>query len=318
MTSIVPDLDTTTFEELVERGRGQIPRYAPGWTDHNLHDPGMTLLDLLAWIVDQQVYRVGFVGDRHLAAFAGLLGTRPHGPSPARGVLWPQRPIDAERALVAGTEVRCATEPDVPFALETELHLSPARLIELAVEGDGAPVVVPNEGDRTTPLSLPPAAPGGRSTLVLRFDRPLVAMPPAPVSIGFLVEPPPGQPPDPGVHAWGPLRFEHRRGDEPWTAVDVIVDGTSALALSGAVVVRVPTSDATTSNERSELRLVLDGDAVPLERRIRRVDVNVLPVVQQLVEVAATVSTGHRSARPGSAVRQHRPGRRGFARDPRR
>ena len=292
MTSIVPDLDTTTFEELVEQGRSQIPRYAPGWTDHNLHDPGMTLLDLLAWIVDQQVYRVGFVGDRHLEAFARLLGARTQGPTPARGVLWPQRSIDAERALAAGAEVRCATEPDLPFALETALHLSPARLTELVVEGAGAPLVVPNEGDRTTPLSLAPSGPGGRSTLVLRFDRPLVAMPPAPVSIGVAVEPPPGQPPEPGVHTWGPLRFEHRRGDEPWTEAEVISDGTAALAQSGVVVVQVPTSDATTSFEPSELRLVLDGDAVPLERRIRRIAVNALPVVQQAVEVAATLEQG--------------------------
>jgi hypothetical protein len=292
MTSIVPDLDTTTFEELIERGRGQIPRYAPGWTDHNLHDPGMTLLDLLAWIVDQQVYRVGFVGDRHLAAFAGLLGAQPRGPSPACGVLWPQRPIDANRALAAGAEVRCAAEADLPFALETALHLTSARLTELVLEGNGVPLVVPNEGDRTTPLSLAPSGPGGRSTLVLRFDRPLVAMPPAPVSIGVMVEPPPGQPPEPRVHSWGPLRFEHRRGDEPWIDADVISDGTAALARTGAVVVRVPSSDATTSIEPSELRLVLDGDAVPIERRIRRVEVNALPVVQLVVEEAATVSTG--------------------------
>ena len=292
MTSIVPDLDTTTFDGLVERGRSQIPRYAPGWTDHNVHDPGMTLLDLLAWIVDQQVYQVGFVGDRHLAAFAALLGARPHGPSPARGVLWPQRSIDAERALAAGAKVTCATEPDLPFALEEALHISPARLTELVVHADGTPLVVPNEDDRTTPLSLAPSAPGGRSTVVLRFDRPLVAMPPAPVSIGVVVEPPPGPPPEPCVHSWGPLRFEHRRGDEPWTEADVIADGTAALARTGAVVVQVPASDATTSIEPSELRLVLDGDAVPLERRIRRVAVNVLPVVQQAVDAAATLEQG--------------------------
>src|SRR5262249_44818263 len=148
----------------------------------------------------------------------------------------------------------------LPFALETALHLSPARLTELVATGDGPPLVVPDEGDRTTPLSLAPAGPGGRSALVLRFDRPLVATPPAPVSIGVVVEPPPGPPPAPGVHSWGPLRFEHRRGDEPWTEADVIADGTAALARTGAVVVRVPASDATASAEPSELRLVLDGD----------------------------------------------------------
>lgn len=292
MSAIVPDLDTTTFEQLVERARGQIPRYAPEWTDHNLHDPGMTLLDLLAWIVDQQVFRIGFVGDRHLAAFAALLGARPRGPSPAHGVLWPQRSVAAERALAAGATLTCATEPDLPFMLETALHVSPARLTELVVEVDGAPVVVPHDAARPTPISLAPEALGGRTTLTLRFDWPLVTVPPAPVSIGFVVEPPPGEAPDPSVHRWGPLRFEHRRGNEPWAPAEVVVDGTAALALSGAVIVEVPTSESTSSAEPSELRLVLDGDAVPIERRIRRLAVNVLPVVQQVVDTSATAHTG--------------------------
>ncbi|TCM35977.1 hypothetical protein [Kribbella sp. VKM Ac-2568] len=291
MTSIVPDLDTTTFEQLVERARGQIPRFAPGWTDHNLHDPGMTLLDLLAWIVDQQAYRVGFVGDRHLAAFAALLGAGPSGPIPAHGLLWPERSIRAERALVAGTTVTCATEPDLPFVLEEALHVSPARLTELVVCGDRTPVAVPHDGARMAPISLVPAGPGGRTTLTLRFDRPLVGRPPGPVSIGFAVEPPPGEPPEPSAHSWGPLRFEHRRGEEPWATAELVSDGTAALARTGAVIVEVPTSDARTSVDPSELRLVLDADAVPLERRILRVEVNVLPVVQQVLDESAR---GHR------------------------
>jgi hypothetical protein len=291
MTSIVPDLDTTTFEQLVERARGLIPRYAPGWTDHNLHDPGITLLDVLAWIVDQQAYRTGFVGDHHLEAFAALLDARPHGPSPARGLLWPRRSIVAERVVAAGAGVTCATDPDLPFQLETTLHLSPARLTELIVGGSGETLVIAHEGERTTPLSLVPSGPGGRATLVLRFDRPLVAVPPAPVSIGFVVEPPPGPPPEPGKHRWGPLRVEHRRGDEAWARADVVTDDTAALARTGVMVVRVPSGDTSASPDPSELRLVLDADLVPLERRITRVALNVLPVVQQATEVAATFDT---------------------------
>ena len=42
MSDLVPRLDTVEFDQLVEQARGDIPRYAPDWTDHNLHDPGMT------------------------------------------------------------------------------------------------------------------------------------------------------------------------------------------------------------------------------------------------------------------------------------
>ena len=41
-----PNLDDRTFTDLFEELRALIPRYAPEWTDHNLSDPGITLLQL--------------------------------------------------------------------------------------------------------------------------------------------------------------------------------------------------------------------------------------------------------------------------------
>ncbi|MEZ4496532.1 MAG: hypothetical protein R2845_07095 [Thermomicrobiales bacterium] len=38
-------------DDLVEEGL-LIPFYAPEWTDHNAHDPGVTLLELFAWLAE--------------------------------------------------------------------------------------------------------------------------------------------------------------------------------------------------------------------------------------------------------------------------
>jgi hypothetical protein len=46
MSLPIPDLDDKTFEELVEEAKKLIPLYAPEWTDHNLHDPGITFIEL--------------------------------------------------------------------------------------------------------------------------------------------------------------------------------------------------------------------------------------------------------------------------------
>ena len=46
----LPNLDTRRWTDLVAEGRSLVPRYAPTWTDHNAHDPGMTLFELLAWL----------------------------------------------------------------------------------------------------------------------------------------------------------------------------------------------------------------------------------------------------------------------------
>ena len=42
----VPRLDSRTWDELMTEARALIPEYAPAWTDHNLHDPGVTLVEL--------------------------------------------------------------------------------------------------------------------------------------------------------------------------------------------------------------------------------------------------------------------------------
>ena len=36
-----------------------VRRLAPGWTEHNTHDPGVTLLRLCAWLTESLVYRSG-------------------------------------------------------------------------------------------------------------------------------------------------------------------------------------------------------------------------------------------------------------------
>ncbi|HTO49826.1 MAG TPA: hypothetical protein VML91_19490 [Burkholderiales bacterium] len=36
----------------------------PGWTDHNASDPGITLLELLAWLADLAIFRADRIGER--------------------------------------------------------------------------------------------------------------------------------------------------------------------------------------------------------------------------------------------------------------
>ena len=83
----LPNLDTRRWDDLVEEGRALIPRYAPGWTDHNLHDPGITLMELFAWLVEQDIFRVNQIPERHLRKFLALAGFSPVAPQPAQTML---------------------------------------------------------------------------------------------------------------------------------------------------------------------------------------------------------------------------------------
>lgn len=46
-----------SFDELVREGLSLIPAYAPQWTNHNPSDPGITLLELLAYLTEILAYR---------------------------------------------------------------------------------------------------------------------------------------------------------------------------------------------------------------------------------------------------------------------
>jgi hypothetical protein len=83
----LPNLDTRRWEDLVEEGRALIPRYAPEWTDHNVHDPGITLMELFAYLVEQDIFRLNQIPARHRRKFLALAGFLPLPPRPAQTTL---------------------------------------------------------------------------------------------------------------------------------------------------------------------------------------------------------------------------------------
>jgi len=87
MPLALPNLDDRRWSDLVEEARALIPLYAPEWTDHNVHDPGITLIELLAWIAEMDLYQLNRIPATHRQKFLALLGFRPEPPRPARTVL---------------------------------------------------------------------------------------------------------------------------------------------------------------------------------------------------------------------------------------
>lgn len=69
----VPILDDRTFDDLVEEALSRIPALAPEWTDHNESDPGITLIELFAWLTEQLLYRVDRIPAANEEVFLRLL-----------------------------------------------------------------------------------------------------------------------------------------------------------------------------------------------------------------------------------------------------
>ena len=122
----LPNLDDRRWSDLVDEGRALIPRYAPQWTDHNASDPGITLVDLLAWLVEQDIYRVNRVPDRHRRKFLALAGFSARPPQPARVPL-AFAPSSGATAvtLPAGTVVASA---GIPFRTLASVNVLPVSV----------------------------------------------------------------------------------------------------------------------------------------------------------------------------------------------
>jgi hypothetical protein len=84
----IPNLDDRRFEDLVAELRTQIPGYAPGWTNHNLSDPGITILEMLAWLSETIIYRLNRVSVSHYEKFLALIGESGNTPAKAVENLW--------------------------------------------------------------------------------------------------------------------------------------------------------------------------------------------------------------------------------------
>jgi hypothetical protein len=69
----LPNLDDRRYADLVEEARGLIPTYAPEWTNHNPSDPGITLVELFAFLNEMLIYRLNRVTSANVLSFLKLL-----------------------------------------------------------------------------------------------------------------------------------------------------------------------------------------------------------------------------------------------------
>lgn len=69
----LPNLDDRTFADLVEEAQALIPVYEPRWTNHNASDPGITFVELFAYLTEMLMYRLNRVTDANVCAFLKLI-----------------------------------------------------------------------------------------------------------------------------------------------------------------------------------------------------------------------------------------------------
>lgn len=136
MSLAAPKLDDRHFQDLVDEAKKRIPHYCKEWTDHNVSDPGVTLIELFAWMTDILLYRMNKVPDLHYVRFMEMLGIRLQEPFPAKALItfWLSVPQPSTVVIPAGTEVastQTETDPSIVFSTDSDLRVQPAQLAEV-------------------------------------------------------------------------------------------------------------------------------------------------------------------------------------------
>ncbi len=238
MTLPIPNLDDRRFQDLVDDAKRMVQQRCPEWTDHNVSDPGVTLIETFAFMVDELLYRLNRVPDRLYITFLDLLGVTLHPPTAARVDLtaWLSAPQEEDVVLPAGAEaatVRTGNEDAVVFATTQALVVPPRSLAHLMTqEGTGAAASRDDELSMSTEFPVFSPAPQLGDVLLLGLDD---AAPSCAVALRF----------DCQVHGVGvdpnlpPLVWEAWDG-AGWVGCEVEQDQTGGLNRPGDVILHVP------------------------------------------------------------------------------
>src|SRR3989449_5003622 len=237
----VPNLDDRRFQDLVDDAKRLVQQKCPEWTDHNVSDPGVTLIETFAWMTDQVLYRLNRVPERNYVKFLELIGVRLFPPTAARAAitLWLAGPQSSTVHIKPGTQVatlRTDTDEAIAFTTIGDLPIVPSKLSRLASTLGGEKEV----RDHTEALEAKTSfycfdkVPKPDDVLLIGLSE---AVPSCAVTLRFKcdIEGVGVDPENP------PLLWEAWDG-YAWSACEVDRDGTGGLNRAGDLVLHVPKS----------------------------------------------------------------------------
>lgn len=117
-----PVLDDRTYAQLRDELIARIRVYNPGWTDHEPSDPGITLLELFAFLGENLLYRFNQVPDATKVAFLDLLGIPLLPATPATGLVRLGTDEVTGHLVEQGTRLMAG---EVPFQTQREVTVWP-------------------------------------------------------------------------------------------------------------------------------------------------------------------------------------------------
>src|SRR5258708_12019590 len=87
MPFVIPTIDDRRYQDLLDDSLARIPVHNPEWTNFNQSDPGVTLIQVFAFLTENLLYRSNQIPERNRRKFLSLLGRPLQPASAARGIV---------------------------------------------------------------------------------------------------------------------------------------------------------------------------------------------------------------------------------------
>ena len=297
MTPFVTGALTRRYADLVQLGRSRLPGFAPEWTDHNAHDPGITLMELLAWVAEAQLYSVSRSRTDERAAYAAMFDVVSGGTRPAQGVIWPDRGDSsspwssfAESVVLRASEtiVRMIDHDDPAFRPTHDLLWVPARIAKLeSWHADGRTEDLTRANERAGPGFAPFGdLASARDRLVMSIEvRGNVGLFPqrrrdalgARLALGVRAQDGAQDVGEAAAVPGGPLEVTLVAGTDRYV-LPIVEDSTQGLLRNGAVILDLDSVPQAPTRFTLEIRAAQGSVVSP---RLLRIEPCVLPITQQ-------------------------------------
>ena len=294
------NLDDRLFQQWISEARKAIQKRYPEWTDENIHDPGITLLELFSWIGEMQQFYLSRITVDNEMKFLKMLGTKP------------LEAINASSSITFSgvTEnawlpqgIRIAAD-DIPFETIEPVYLLSANMDKIIVRTDSEANDYSssnlNEGVAFPAFGIH-ARKGNR--LYIGFNQPLPTdqliklyvrlFDDYPVSAGSFDPKLDHLIPSADVmwQYYGNLASESYTAEgsrsEGWINAVVASDETHQLSFSGAISLKLDGSMAplmvypTNDRPRYWISCLLQEGYYELPPKINQISINCVPVLQQ-------------------------------------
>jgi predicted phage baseplate assembly protein len=257
LNDYIPQLDDRRYDDIVAELRARIPRYTPEWrpvwNDFNDSDVGITIAQLLAWLSEMLIYRMGKVPELNYLKFLQLLGIELN-PAEAASteIIFPLKATHPDLWITIPQRTQVSAESNdgaAPIVFETERALVAIRARLAAVQSaqfNGfAFTDLSAENEGATEEFFPVGSPADDgNALLLGFDEELP--PNIQLNLAFWAAQEGVQAavyqcglPDTPVYGPARIRWEYWSG-AAWVKLAVLKDDTRAFTRSGHVYLKTP------------------------------------------------------------------------------